>query len=487
MAQGVGKAGLLTGFVSAAQVSDRPVSFPPRLYHLEGLPVAEASFSHSFQPWERGYPVDFRGDDEVGEQRRHHLVFETRPRHPEPEWWEHRHLVEELAYQIGVPGPLDLPTEISFPRGAMPPPGTAGKIVLHNDPTTDANKGWPWAYAAEFVRRQGPGEVVLIGSPGPELPGVIDLRGKTRLVETAAIIAACRCYVGSIPDRCGLRRACRCRRRVSTARVISPPMVPSSPAIPVPPTSRRRVHWSASPPKPSLAGSDTSLKPRGRDSSRPPDSSSERVRVERAAKGKEQGAMGRESRKAYPRRLAEGYFHKFFVGEGIDIGCGEDPVPPTCVAWDLEQGDAQQLPGLPVHAFDWVYSSHCLEDLANPWQAVQRWWEVLRPGGHLLVVVPDEDLYQQGCWPSRYNRGHQWTFTIHKTRSWSPVSINLTELAATLPQHQVLRLRTCDQGYDYSGGVWDRTGGAAEAHIELAVRKLAWPKLSGRAGNGRGR
>lgn len=182
--------------------------------------------------------------------------------------------------------------------------------------------------------------------------------------------------------------------------------------------------------------------------------------------------MGQESRKAYPRRLAEGYFHKLFVGQGIDIGCGDDPVTPECVAWDLAQGDAQELPGVPPQHFDWVYSSHCLEDLPNPWKAVQRWWEVLRPGGHLLVVVPDEDLYEQGSWPSRYNRGHRWTFTIHKSRSWSPVSINLTELAATLPQHQVLWLRTCDYGYDYSGGVWDRTSGPAEAHIELAVRKL---------------
>lgn len=183
--------------------------------------------------------------------------------------------------------------------------------------------------------------------------------------------------------------------------------------------------------------------------------------------------MGYESRKAYPRRMSEGYFSKVFVGRGIDIGCGEDPVTADCVAWDLAQGDAQDLAGIPAAAFDWVYSSHCLEDLRNPWQAMQRWWEVLRPGGHLLVAVPDEDLYEQALWPSRFNAGNRWTFTIHKTRSWSPVSINLTELAATLPHHQVLWLRTCDYGYDYSGGVWDRTGGPAEAHIELAVRKLA--------------
>lgn len=149
-----------------------------------------------FQPWERGYPVDFRGEDEVAEERRHDLVFETRPRHREPRWWEHRHQVEELAHEVGVPGPIDRTTDLALPPGVRPPPGTAGKIVLHNDPATDPVKTWPWEHAAQFVRRQAPGEVVLIGGPGPEFPGVVDLRGRTTLAEAAAVIAACRCYVG---------------------------------------------------------------------------------------------------------------------------------------------------------------------------------------------------------------------------------------------------------------------------------------------------
>ena len=75
-------------------------------------------------------------------------------------------------------------------------------------------------------------------------------------------------------------------------------------------------------------------------------------------------------------------------------------------------------------------------------------------------------------WPSRYNHDHRWTFTIHKDQSWSPVSRNLTDLIAILSFHQTLWLRRCDAGYDYSAGVWDRTGGSAEAHIEALVQKL---------------
>lgn len=102
--------------------------------------------------------------------------------------------------------------------------------------------------------------------------------------------------------------------------------------------------------------------------------------------------MTRETSKASTRRCREGYFDKYLAGDGIDIGCGDDPVTADCLHWDLPQGDAQELPGLVSQSFDWVYSSHCLEHLRDPIQAVARWWEVLRPLGYLLVVVPDEDL-----------------------------------------------------------------------------------------------
>src|SRR2546421_2611378 len=128
--------------------------------------------------------------------------------------------------------------------------------------------------------------------------------------------------------------------------------------------------------------------------------------------------MGQETSKANSRRIAEGYFERYLVGHGIDIGCGDDPITADCACWDLPQGDAQYVSGLPNERFDWVYSSHCLEHLADPFVAIRRWWDILRPEGYLLVVVPDEDLYEQGYWPSRFNAGHRWTFTAHKSATW---------------------------------------------------------------------
>jgi ADP-heptose:LPS heptosyltransferase len=173
---------------------------------LAGLPYVDRLFVTQlyfekltpalFQPWERGWPVDLRGDDEVVEQRRHDVVLDTRPRHRRASWWEFAHLVEETAHMVGVPGPIDRRTEIAIPPGTVIPAEAAGKIVLHNDPSIDATKAWPWEYAAGFVRAVGPENVAVVGGPGPALPGALDLRGRTTLAQAAAVIASARCYVG---------------------------------------------------------------------------------------------------------------------------------------------------------------------------------------------------------------------------------------------------------------------------------------------------
>jgi hypothetical protein len=50
----------------------------------------------------------------------------------------------------------------------------------------------------------------------------------------------------------------------------------------------------------------------------------------------------------------------------------------------------------------------------------------------LIAVIPDEDLYEQGVFPSTYNPDHKWTFTMHKVHSWSDKSINLMPLLAEM-------------------------------------------------------
>lgn len=149
--------------------------------------------------------------------------------------------------------------------------------------------------------------------------------------------------------------------------------------------------------------------------------------------------MSWEQSKAAKRRYYDGAFHsRYFVGQGIDIGGKPDPLAQyigifprmeSVRTWDLEDGDAQYLSGVPNDHYDFLHTSHCLEHMADVFEALQNWTRIVKPGGYLIITVPDEDLYEQGFWPSRYNPDHKWTFTIHKPASWSPRSINVIDLA----------------------------------------------------------
>jgi SAM-dependent methyltransferase len=146
-----------------------------------------------------------------------------------------------------------------------------------------------------------------------------------------------------------------------------------------------------------------------------------------------------EQSKAAKRRFSDGAFHtRYFVGEGIDIGGAPDPLGQylsvfprlsRVQTWDLEQGDAQFMRGVPDGRFDFVHSSHTLEHMQDARVALGNWARIVKPGGFLILIVPDEDLYEHGHWPSRYNPDHQWSFTICKRSSPMPKSINVVDLA----------------------------------------------------------
>jgi len=175
-------------------------------------------------------------------------------------------------------------------------------------------------------------------------------------------------------------------------------------------------------------------------------------------------------------------YARYFAGRGIDIGSGDDPLGrwqslfplmTECRAWDLPDGDAQTLPGIGPNEFDFLHSSHCLEHLRDPLTALRRWCEVVKPGGYLVVLVPDEDLYEQGVWPSRWNADHKHTFTLYKLKSWSPVSIDVFDLLADVGDLaipiRVERLEgTCLplNGTDHTRNV------VTESAIEFVMRRL---------------
>jgi len=142
---------------------------------------------------------------------------------------------------------------------------------------------------------------------------------------------------------------------------------------------------------------------------------------------------------------------KYFSGKVLDIGCGNNLVVPTAVPFDKDQGDAQKiLDYLEPNTFDCVHSSHSLEHMRDVPQALEQWWQLVKPGGAMVIVVPDEDLYEQGAWPSLFNRDHSATFRLNKPDSWSPVSYDLGLVCSALRDAKIISMEHQDEGYDYS-------------------------------------
>lgn len=51
--------------------------------------------------------------------------------------------------------------------------------------------------------------------------------------------------------------------------------------------------------------------------------------------------------------------------------------------------EASDLTGIVDGTYDFLISSHCLEHVANPISALMEWARVTKPGGHLIVIVPN--------------------------------------------------------------------------------------------------
>ncbi len=190
--------------------------------------------------------------------------------------------------------------------------------------------------------------------------------------------------------------------------------------------------------------------------------------------------MGHEASKT--KALWNDFEWSLLQGRGLDIGPGDDPVTESVETFDIEDGDANHITDFVQGPYNYIFSCHCLEHMDEPKDALKQWWSLLAPGGHMILVVPDEDLYEQGFFPSLFNADHKATFTMAKHDSWSPNSHNLIDLIHQLDNSELVRVRLQDQHYDRTlmhRGVKKRR--RAKAQIRL-VRRLSrllnWTGLS---------
>jgi hypothetical protein len=116
----------------------------------------------------------------------------------------------------------------------------------------------------------------------------------------------------------------------------------------------------------------------------------------------------------------------------------------------------------------------------DPRATIKDWWKLVKPGGYLFVMIPDEDLYEQGYFPSRFNPDHKATFTICKSNSWSPKSINVLDLANSLPDGQLVSLELQDRGYDRA--LIGTSPRSANRKVRLLIKLARWMSLEGEIG-----
>jgi len=101
---------------------------------------------------------------------------------------------------------------------------------------------------------------------------------------------------------------------------------------------------------------------------------------------------------------------KFAVGEVIEVGCGNQKTVEPSLGLDIIP-KGQPIPGLvgkhsiadmvsdiseplPVedNKFDTLIARHILEHLVDTTSVIKDWGRVLKPGGRLILAVPDEDI-----------------------------------------------------------------------------------------------
>lgn len=122
--------------------------------------------------------------------------------------------------------------------------------------------------------------------------------------------------------------------------------------------------------------------------------------------------------KLYPDRLNKGnaiegvkdFALTYCKGTGLDIGSGRYPLPGAVPIQDYLGRNAYDLRDFEDESLDYVFSSHCLEHLERPDEAIKLWTSKLKLGGILFLYLPHESM-------ELWRPGAPWVGDQHK---WIP-------------------------------------------------------------------
>jgi SAM-dependent methyltransferase len=189
--------------------------------------------------------------------------------------------------------------------------------------------------------------------------------------------------------------------------------------------------------------------------------------------------VGVEFRKSYARRVRNGFMAKYLSGPNIlDIGyLGADPntvpITETAIGITLEYPgyDGVHLP-FDEKTQDAVLASHVLEHLPLWRENLADWYRVLKVGGHLIIFVPHQHLFERkAMMPSLRNGDHR--------RFYTPSRL-LAEIEAALPinGYRVRHLADNDTGFPYDMEPDEVVRKRCCYEIELVVQRIEPPSYT---------
>lgn len=159
----------------------------------------------------------------------------------------------------------------------------------------------------------------------------------------------------------------------------------------------------------------------------------------------------------------------YFHGRILDVGCGQYKTFPHFIGvdngkmWgkmsvDAPISDAMSLDLFAGQSCDGVFSSHLLEHIPydDVPKALTEWCRIIKPGGHLVIYVPDEDQYPK-VGEQYANPDHKWNVNYDKVvaametlaRGWDLIDYQVRSGADEYSLFFVFRM-TQRRGHEFS-------------------------------------
>ena len=192
--------------------------------------------------------------------------------------------------------------------------------------------------------------------------------------------------------------------------------------------------------------------------------------------------MAQETSKANALRRSKesNYVNRFFVGNGIDVGSGSNPLNYQKINYKdgsyfgeyrffSKNSYFPKIQSVKIYSSDWnsadeaeiiltregkrkydfCYSSNLLEHVTNFQRSLLDFSLITKPGGYIISSVPDFFLYEKEIWPPVKNTDHVSCFSVNRDVEID-AHYNLSRVLTHHTNLEIVKLELADTLYDYS-------------------------------------